>query len=109
MARTVKANPVKRTKPGYIVEEFDSASSGFGNLEGLRMSGIQAIKRFCCECQGGHYYDWRASDGTVTPKTMPYDDVEACAATTCYLYPFRMGKNPNHTGRKTSATENSGK
>lgn len=79
-----------RVPSGYIVEDF-STHGGYGNLLDERLTASQAIRHFCCECQGGHYFDWRNGDGTVIKKTMPYDEVEACPSTKCYLYPNRMG------------------
>lgn len=91
--RTVKTKGA-RVPSGYVVEEFDLVSSGYGNLMDERFTAAQAIKHFCCECQGGHYFDWRDGDGTVLKKTMPYDAVDACPSTTCYLFPYRSGHRP---------------
>jgi hypothetical protein len=83
-------------KTGYIVEELDFLfTHGHGNLTDEKLSALQCIKHFCCECQGGHYHDWRMSDGSVAKKTLPYDAVEDCTTHTCYLYPYRMGKRPS--------------
>lgn len=91
MARKVKP---KLVKTGYIVEEFNLVSSGHGNLLDEKLTAIPAIKHFCCECQGGHYFDWRMADGTIQKRTTPYEAAEACADHHCYLYPYRMGKRP---------------
>lgn len=41
---------------------------------------VRLIRKFCLSCQGGKS-----------------DFVRDCLTTTCSLYPFRMGKNPNRT------------
>ena len=92
MARKARTH----VRTGYIVEEFDFLiSHGHGNLLEEKLPALQCIKRFCCECQGGHYYDWRLSDGSIATKNMPYDEVRDCATHTCYLYPYRMGTRPS--------------
>lgn len=77
---------------GYLVEEFDLVHSGYGNLTGERFTMGQAIKHFCVECQGGHYFDWLSGDGTIIKKSMPLEPVRECPSVTCYLYPYRLGK-----------------
>lgn len=42
------------------------------------MTPIKAIRLFCLECCGGSS-----------------NEVKLCPSTTCQLYPFRLGKNPN--------------
>jgi len=79
---------------GFVVEDFDTVSSGYGNLTGKRLTRGQAIRHFCWSCQGGHESDWRLSDGSVEKKNRPYEEVKACSATTCYLHPFRTGRAP---------------
>jgi len=44
---------------------------------------IKAIQRFCMECVGEVGY--KAN----------YKERELCPNKKCYLYPFRLGKNPN--------------
>ena len=86
--------PKVRVTTGYVVEDFDTVSSGYGNLTGKRLTRGQAIRHFCWSCQGGHEFDWRLSDGSVEKKNRPYEEVKACSATTCYLYLFRTGRGP---------------
>ena len=84
----------KQVRAGYVIEGCDLVVSGYGNVSDEKLTPLQSIKRFCCECQGGHYHDWRMADGTVLKKEMPYDEVRKCRTTTCYLYPYRMGRRP---------------
>lgn len=103
-ARTRKQ---KLVKTGFIVEEFDIVSSGYGNITGKQKTPCQAIKMFCLECQGGHELDWRCSDGSITKATRPTDDVRSCPSKTCWLHPFKMGRSPNkahHPGNTSSLT-----
>jgi len=95
--------PKVRVTTGYVVEDFDSVSSGYGNLTGKTLTRGQAIRHFCWTCQGGHESDWRLSDGSVEKANRPYDEVKACSATTCYLFPFRTGRAP--TFRPTGAAK----
>lgn len=86
---------------GYLVE--DEVVAGYGNLTGESLTAIQAIRHFCIECQGGHYFDWVDNDGKKIKATMTYEEVKACESSHCYLYPFRTGRNPRRqTGRKLS-------
>ena len=87
--------PKVRVTTGYVVEDFDTVSSGYGNLTGKRLTRGQAIRHFCWSCQGGHEFDFRLSDGSVEKKNRPYEEVKACSATTCYLWPFRTGRAPS--------------
>ena len=75
----------------YIVETFDKNCTGYGNILNEKFSMRESIRKFCNECQGGHYYDWRGIDGKIMKKTFATKEVEECPSTTCYLYPFRMG------------------
>ncbi len=83
-------------EPGYIKTEV---CSGYGNLEGKIVTPQQAIRQWCLECQGGHALPWNMSDGKMEPPDLPYDAVRQCTATTCWLFPFRSGRNP-YTKRK---------
>ncbi len=86
----------KLVAPGYVIDEFGTLNNqGYGNLTGIKFTQGQAIKMFCLSCCGGHEFDWRKGDGTIELHTRPTDEVRECAATTCYLWPFRMGRNPN--------------
>lgn len=81
-------------KAGFVIEEFDSVISGYGNVTEKKLSPLQAIKQFCLECQGGHEFPWRCSNGTVLRPLRPTTEVKECDAHTCFLYPFREGHNP---------------
>lgn len=59
---------------GFIPCGFDSHRLGRGR------PSVRLIRKFCLSCQGGKS-----------------DFVRDCLTTTCSLYPFRMGKNPNRT------------
>lgn len=85
----------KSTKSGYVVESFnEQTTGGYGNLEGISLTPLQAIRRYCWSCQGGHEYDWRCGDGTVDKKWRPFQEVRDCACHTCFLYPYRTGRRP---------------
>jgi len=45
--------------------------------DGVILTPIKTIRRFCIECMGGSPYD--------IPK---------CTSPSCWLYPYRMGKHP---------------
>jgi len=85
--------PKLRVTTGYVVEDFSTAQSGYGSLTDKSLTRGQAIRHFCWSCQGGHEFDWRLSDGSVEKKNRPYEEVKACSATTCYLFPFRTGRD----------------
>jgi hypothetical protein len=55
------------------------------NVENEKFAGfssnpLDAIRKFCIECSGGHTVKSCPSDGTTDPM--------------CQLFPFRLGKNP---------------
>jgi hypothetical protein len=90
----------KPVATGYIVEEFgEEACAGYGNLDGRRVTPQQAIKLYCLACQGGHEFSWRLADGDVEPPFRPHAEVRECTTKTCWLHPFRTGRNP-YTKRK---------
>lgn len=70
---------------------------GYGNLDGRRLTPAQAIRHHCWMCQGGHEHDWRMSDGSIERAFRPYEEVRSCPQTTCWLHPFRTGRNPNRS------------
>ena len=82
-------------KAGYIVDDYSGeTNNGYGNLARKRVNPQQAIRMFCAACQGGHEYPWLMADGKVVPPCRPYDEVKACEVETCWLWPFRTGRNP---------------
>ena len=54
---------------------------------------LDAIRKFCIECSGGHTVKSCPSDGTNDPM--------------CKLFPFRLGKNPFRKKVELSETEKS--
>ena len=80
-------------KSGYVIDDF-TVVGGHSNLTEVKVNPQQAIRRFCWECQGGHELPWRLGDGTTENQQRPTDEVRACRTTTCWLYPFRTGRNP---------------
>jgi hypothetical protein len=54
---------------------------------------LDAIRKFCVECSGGHTVKSCPSDGTTDPM--------------CKLFPFRLGKNPFRKKVELSETEKS--
>lgn len=47
------------------------------------MTPIQSIRKYCIECCGSPH------------------EVRLCPCTDCFLYPFRLGKNPNFSKAKS--------
>jgi len=66
---------------------------GYGNMDGKKFTPQQSIKHFCVECQGGHYFPWMDDEGTIDKPVTGLQDVRACTAKTCYLYPYRTGRS----------------
>jgi|SRR5690554_530217 hypothetical protein len=56
-------------------------------LKGDDMTPVKSIRLYCLDCCGN------------SPK-----EVRLCPCTDCTLYPFRLGKNPNKTGKKKNHT-----
>jgi len=44
---------------------------------------VRTIRKFCLECMSGQY-----------------SEVEACKSERCWLFPYRMGKNPKRKKRQ---------
>ena len=86
----------KRCKPGYVIEEF--LVTPHANMAGEKVSAVQAIRRFCWECQGGHEHGWRMDDGSIEPRERPINEVKECKARSCWLWPYRNGTNPQRAG-----------
>ncbi len=63
--------------------------SGIDVAEENSSNPLDAIRKFCVECSGGHTVKSCPSDGSVDPM--------------CKLFPFRLGKNPFR--KKTSLSE----
>ncbi len=91
-----RSRPLRSPGPsGYVVENFDEATSaGYGNLDGRKLTPQKAIKLHCLACHGGHEFSWRMADGSVEEPSRPHADVKTCPCKTCWLYPFRTGRNP---------------
>lgn len=88
-----KTQPKYPVKTGYKLPD-GVVISAYGNLTGEKLTGLQAIKHFCVECQGGHYLPWVDNEGKTIPRSLVNAEVKACPSTTCYLYPYRMGRRP---------------
>ena len=75
-----------------IVQEvpFDEP---YGNKTGERFTPLQAIRRFCLDCMGGHE-EIILEDGQKMKAYRPYKEVKACDSTKCYLHPYRTGRRP---------------
>ena len=87
-----------------MIEEFTFGNDmGYGNVLGERLSAVQAIRRHCWMCQGGHELPWRMADGKVEPQYRPFEEVKSCRQETCWLYPFRTGRDPNRAGHRGNA------
>jgi hypothetical protein len=84
-----------KRKTGFVVEDYgEETADGYGNLAGKKVNPQQAIRMFCLACQGGSEYPWLMNDGKTLPPSRPYDEVKACTSTTCWLFPFRTGRDP---------------
>lgn len=84
------ASPSGELRSGYVVGK--NVSQGYGNLRQEKLSALQSVRHFCLECQGGHYFPWRDSDGELVPPEKPYEAVKDCESKTCWLYPYRTGR-----------------
>lgn len=82
-----------KSKSGYKKAD-GSISSLFGNVDNIQLTPQQAIRHFCWECMGGHENDWVMLDGKTERATRPYPEVRDCPSHTCWLHPFRTGRNP---------------
>lgn len=80
-------------KTGYVLPD-DVVLDAYGNMTDEKLTGLQAIKHFCVECQGGHYFPWRDNEGKIIPRSLAHSEVKNCTSTKCYLHPYRMGRRP---------------
>jgi hypothetical protein len=78
----------------------------WGNVFHKRVTPLQAIRMHCLACMGGHEDAWPLSDGTSEPRYRPYQDVRECASKTCWLYPYRTGRNPRAARKTRGRSEN---
>lgn len=87
------------TKGKEMSEPGDSLLSGYGNIKHEKKSPQQAIRMFCLMCMGGHEESWKDSEGEEIPRDRPYAEVSSCESKTCWLHPYRTGRNP-YSARK---------
>lgn len=52
------------------------------------MTPVKSIRKYCLDCAGNSY-----------------KEVRFCPNTNCYLYPFRLGKNPNMVSKMKKASD----
>jgi hypothetical protein len=69
-----------------------------GNAELASVTVLQAARRFCWNCMGGHEFPITFADGTTEARYRPTADVRDCASRHCWLYIYRMGRNPSRAG-----------
>lgn len=69
-------------------------NQGYGNTHGAHATPLQAIRRFCWDCMGGHEDPWPLADGKVEKPYRPYEEVRQCKSTSCWLHPYRTGRRP---------------
>jgi hypothetical protein len=69
-----------------------------GNARLLRATPLQAIRRHCWCCLGGHEFPIQFADGKTEARYRPSEDVRDCTDRHYWLYPYRIGRNPNRTG-----------
>lgn len=65
--------------------------AGYGNQHGVRVTPLQAIRRFCWDCMGGHD-EITLDTGRKEKAYRPYAEVRGCTSKTCWLYPYRTGR-----------------
>ena len=70
----------------------------WGNTLHRQFTPLQAMKHHCLDCMGGHEEAWSDIKGKRIPPFRPTEEVRACPSKSCYLYPFRMGRNPRRKG-----------
>ena len=56
--------------------------------DGVVLSPVRTIRKHCVECMGGQY-----------------SEVPLCTAHKCWLYPYRMGKDPRRKKRSAKQIE----
>jgi hypothetical protein len=69
---------------------------------GERLTPIQAIRRFCWACMGAQE-EGVDIHGKRIARYVPHDDVAACTVTECFLHPYRTGRNPNASKKRSPA------
>ena len=95
--------PATRAPSGYVLPDGSvDGEHGAGNLTGRRLSRGAAIRKFCLSCQGSTFDPWLDVDGNVQPAEAHYADVRECPTATCFLHPFREGRD--HTASPRTAT-----
>ncbi|MGO8684778.1 MAG: hypothetical protein ACLQUT_09410 [Thermoleophilia bacterium] len=89
------SRPTNEMKSGYIRGDSSiDTIAGAGNLDHVKRSPLTAIKYHCLNCMGGSLHSWQMADGSVSGPQLPWEEVKACPAMTCELWPFRQGRNP---------------
>ena len=86
----MKHKPLKTGIATVIEKPFDTM---YGNTEGSAATPLQAIRRFCWDCMGGHG-PIQMEDGSTEKEFRPYREVRECESTTCWLHPYRTGRRP---------------
>jgi hypothetical protein len=87
-----------------VIEDYTPANDmGYGNVDLIHVSALQAVRRHCWACQGGHEEAWRMADNKVELPYRPTAEVRTCPSKTCWLHPYRMGRSPQHRGRGNAA------
>lgn len=89
----------------------------------MRLTPGEAIRKFCIDCAGSYaevetcgmetcnFYRYRLGKGRPSVKTIRKEClscmggsaplVRGCKSTGCFVYEFRLGKNPAFAGRKS--------
>lgn len=65
----------------------------YGNINGESATPMQAIRRFCWDCMGGHEAI-EMEDGRIEKAFRPYAEVRGCVSKSCWLHPYRTGRRP---------------
>lgn len=63
----------------------------YGNKDDELVTPLQAIRRFCLDCQGGRP-EITLDDGKKMKAYRPYREVKACMEKSCWLWNYRTGR-----------------
>jgi hypothetical protein len=88
---------VSRPEDGNLPSIF-ALNQESGNAKLTCVTPLQAIRRFCWNCMGGHEYPVLLADGTTESRYRPTQDVRDCENPHCWLHIYRLGTNPSRTG-----------
>lgn len=74
-----------------VEEDTPPFDTMYGNTDDETVTPMQAIRRFCWDCMGGHG-PVELEGGVKMKAYRPYKEVKGCNSTTCWLHPYRTGR-----------------